>query len=247
MKSIILLLISLCFTMMLQAQVSKTANVTAGNLKTVLTANEISSVTNLTLTGTIDARDFKTMRDDMPLLAEIDLTGINISAYSGEEGTYQTVTDYQANEIPICAFYRINHAKTSLTNVTLPSTVSSVGAYAFYGSGLTSVAVPKSVTSIETCAFGECTGLKSISLYGAPPQIKEDDNNGLNESFFNVDKSLCVLHVPYGLKLVYAVKSFWQEFADIVEMPGSIFLTTIVNLEAKEGSTAAANISYNTA
>ena len=233
MKTTISLLICLCFTMMLQAQVSITTNVTAGNLKASLTIDELATITKLTLTGTIDTRDFKTMRDDMPLLAEIDLSGVNIAAYSGGEGTYQTVTDYQANEIPVCAFYRINHAKTNLKSVTLPSTITAVGGYAFYGSGLTSVTVPKSVTSIETCAYGECTGLKSISLFGVPPQIKEDDCNGLNASFYQVDKSLCVLQVPFGLKSLYAANSYWQKFADIVELPGSLFITAVVNLEAK--------------
>ena len=46
----------------------KTVDVTAGNLKTVLNSDELNTVTNLTLTCTINAHDFKTMRDDMPNL-----------------------------------------------------------------------------------------------------------------------------------------------------------------------------------
>jgi hypothetical protein len=64
--------------MMLQAQVSKTIEVTAGGLKTTLTAEERTTITNLTLTGIIDARDFKTMRDDMPVLTIVDLENISI-------------------------------------------------------------------------------------------------------------------------------------------------------------------------
>ncbi len=52
----------------LNAQVTETANVTTpGTLNTVANAY-LSTVTNLTVTGIIDARDFKTMRDSMPLL-----------------------------------------------------------------------------------------------------------------------------------------------------------------------------------
>ncbi|HEX7583948.1 MAG TPA: hypothetical protein VF373_04615, partial [Prolixibacteraceae bacterium] len=68
-----LLIICLCTTFLLHAQVSKTVNVTAGSLSLALTNTEKSTITNLTLTGTIDARDFKTMRDSMTVLAEIDL------------------------------------------------------------------------------------------------------------------------------------------------------------------------------
>ena len=42
-------------------------SVTAGGLKTML-ADQLDFVTGFKLTGTIDSRDFKTMRDDMPLL-----------------------------------------------------------------------------------------------------------------------------------------------------------------------------------
>jgi hypothetical protein len=52
-----------------------------------------------------------------------------------------------------------------LTSVTIPSSVTSIGAQAFYGcTGLTSVSIPSSVTSINDYAFCECTGLKKVSI-----------------------------------------------------------------------------------
>ena len=81
MKTIILLLFSLCYTVMLQAQVSKTVIVTPGGLSTALTPRELNTITNLTLTGTIDARNFKTMKDNMPVLAELDLSKVSIVEY----------------------------------------------------------------------------------------------------------------------------------------------------------------------
>ena len=54
---------------------------------------------------------------------------------------------------------------TSLTSVTIPNSVTSIGDYAFSGcSGLTSVAIPNSVTSIGNSAFSRCSGLTSISI-----------------------------------------------------------------------------------
>lgn len=49
-------------------------------------------------------------------------------------------------------------------NTTIPSNVTSIGEYAFYGCiGLTSTIIPNSVTSIGRCAFS-CSGLTSIII-----------------------------------------------------------------------------------
>ena len=54
---------------------------------------------------------------------------------------------------------------TGLTNIPIPDSVTSIGAYAFDGcTGLTSVTIPDSVTSIGEAAFQGCTGLTSITI-----------------------------------------------------------------------------------
>lgn len=50
----------------------------AGTLSTLLTPTELLKVTNLILTGKIDARDVKTMRDNMPLLSVLDMAEVSI-------------------------------------------------------------------------------------------------------------------------------------------------------------------------
>ncbi len=118
MKSTILLLISLCFTMLLQAQVSKTIQVAAGYLNNLLTVEELATVTTLTLTGTIDASDFNTMRDDMPALAVLDISGVSVNG----------------NTIPPNSF----SWKAKLIKVLLPLSVTSIRNGAFLGcTGLT--------------------------------------------------------------------------------------------------------------
>ena len=56
---------------------------------------------------------------------------------------------------------------TSLTSVTIPDSVTSIGNYAFYDcTSLTSVTIPDSVTSIGDIAFYGCTALKTVYYKG---------------------------------------------------------------------------------
>jgi hypothetical protein len=109
MKKISLLFLCLSLVVLLQAQVYQSVNNTAGGLSAALTADgNLTTVTNLTVTGTIDARDFVTMCDSMTMLAVLDLSGVTIAAYTG--------------------------------TLTIPSSVTSIGVFAFYGcTGLNSI------------------------------------------------------------------------------------------------------------
>ncbi|MBR4552314.1 MAG: leucine-rich repeat domain-containing protein, partial [Bacteroidaceae bacterium] len=54
---------------------------------------------------------------------------------------------------------------SGLNTITIPSSVTSIGEYAFAGcTSLTSITIPSSVTSIEDYAFAGCTGLTSITI-----------------------------------------------------------------------------------
>ena len=61
-----------------------------------------------------------------------------------------------------------------LTGITIPSSVTSIGSFAFYNcSGLTSITIPSSVTSIGSSAFSDCTGLTSITIPSSVTSIGE--------------------------------------------------------------------------
>ncbi|MDR2651921.1 MAG: leucine-rich repeat domain-containing protein, partial [Prevotellaceae bacterium] len=129
-----------------------------GTLKNV---EDIKSATQLTLTGVIDARDIRFMRDNMSYLTELDLSEATIVAYNGDEGTSTWgYFDYPANEMPQ---YSFGSSNTSLTSIILPNSMTSIGDEAFADcSSLNSVVIPAGVTSIGFGAFASCTGLTSI-------------------------------------------------------------------------------------
>jgi hypothetical protein len=153
---------------LITAVFGKPANFNLATAGTLKNQTDIKTFTHLTLTGNIDARDVQFMRDSMPILLELDLSGATIVAYSGKEGTvYGTNTSYPANGMPQYSFYQstTGTAKTALTLVQLPTSITSIGQYAFYGcSGLTSITIPNLVTSIGNSAFNSCSGLTSVSF-----------------------------------------------------------------------------------
>lgn len=168
MKKFLSFFVLALFTTLVPAQLSKTINVpTAGTLSTLLTSDEKTTVTNLNLTGNIDAQDVKCLRDEMTVLAVLDLSAVSIMSYSGSGGTITFSTLYPANEMPQYSFYNSTTAtpKTSLTTIFLPNSITSIGNLAFYYcSGLTGIIIPNNVTSIGNYAFQSCSGITSITI-----------------------------------------------------------------------------------
>lgn len=118
----------------------------------------------------------------------------------------------------------------SLTSVTIPNSVTTIGEYAFSGcSALTSVTIPNSVTTIDRAAFEDCTDLqkvyignsvKAIGEYAfkyctsitqisseavVPPTCRRNALNGIN-------KSECKLIVPKNSLDAYKQADPWKYF-----------------------------------
>lgn len=162
MKKLFTILLFTLLANVLTAQISKTIDVTTpGSLSTLLTTEEKTTVTDLTLTGNIDARDVKCMRDEMTVLANIDISVVSIMEYTGADGTVSQTTTYPANEMPQYSFYQ--HSK--LKSIQLPNKIISIGDYAFfYCLRLKSIVIPNNVTLINLFAFSECYNLTDVTL-----------------------------------------------------------------------------------
>ncbi len=69
-------------------------------------------------------------------------------------------TDGSVTSIGYAAFYGCR----SLTEITIPNSVTSIGENAFCSSGLTSITIPNSVTTIGYGAFADCSNLTEITI-----------------------------------------------------------------------------------
>lgn len=165
-----------------------TTPITAGNLRTKL-GSDISSITSLKLEGTIDARDFKVMRDEMPELTEIDLSNATILEYTGTEGPIGDGNyTYAANAIPNFAFLlNPNLSKFRLQSVILPENTESIMDYAFQGCNHLKIGrIPSSVKLISNGAFVDCSATEAFLIPSSVLTIGDNAFANFNGSI-NVD------------------------------------------------------------
>lgn len=139
-----------------------------GTLKECITAagKDYTKVKNLKVTGTIDVRDFRTMRSAMTVLQSINLKEVEIAAWSG----------YNANEIPNDAF----QGKSTLIRFIFPEKITRIGNSAFSGTNLSgSLIIPNSVTEIGQSAFSQCPFGGTLTL---PNSLKIIKNGAFSDT-----------------------------------------------------------------
>ena len=98
---------------------------------------------------------------------------------------YRKTLEYQSQEtlrdidfeegitrIGSCVFRRQDEGDRLLTHIELPSTLESIGDYAFYGqSGLRNLLLPQGLRVLSNGCFGGCTSVSLIEFWGDVPQI----------------------------------------------------------------------------
>ena len=119
-------------------------------------------------------------------------------------------------------------------------TVTEIGESTFENNTyLTNVTIPSSITSIGDKAFKGCSNLKSITVYITTPislavaTTRGDETSSDGSSVFEgVDKLTCVLYVPDGSVDLYKAAPVWCEFKHIVPIST---LTGINGVNVTEG------------
>lgn len=142
-----------------------------------------TSVTELTISGEMDARDFQFIANELSSLTSLDLSEVTIVAYNDtERQLLGKGRNYESGTLPhsMLMGMKLEHIVLpgsllaigeaalagcdNLTEVTFPATLTTIGDYAFIGSGLESVTIPATVTSIGRGAFAHCPALLQASV-----------------------------------------------------------------------------------
>lgn len=161
-------------------------NLSSGDLNNRLNESDYANIIAIRISGEIDARDFRFLRDSLTNLASLNIFDVKINSYTGTDGTLSQYTVYPEAEIPSSAMFNpISLAgKTNLKSITIPRSVNHIGRRAFKDckslsgvfrlsedtkivaeesfqncKSLSFVYLPKTIISIEDKSFSGCNGL----------------------------------------------------------------------------------------
>ena len=170
----------------------------AGTLPNKIAVSRKNLITNLKIVGKINGTDLKFIREMAGCdfnrektdgkLSILDLSEAKIvaggDAYVRYDENYYTSND----KLGDFAFAECS----GLTSLTLPSSVTSIGDGVFSGCrGLTSLTIPSGVTSIGDYAFSGCSGLTSLTIPSGVTSIGDLTFNGCS--------GLTSLTIPSGV------------------------------------------------
>jgi hypothetical protein len=147
----------------------------------------------------------------------------------------------------------------SLRTIKLPEGLTEIGSYSFSGSGLYSIVIPNSVTTIQNAAFNGCrslavvvfgTGLQQVrhmSFYGCsslskiycfktyPPELEHYTYSSWITGYLEYDVfdeshySTVNIYVPYNCSSYYKSANYWNQFSSIEEFDTNSFDESILN------------------
>ena len=216
----------------------------AGTLPNRIGESKKYLITNLKIVGEVNGTDWRIIREMAGCDYEGEKTGGKLSILDlsdakivkgGSEYVffgYDSSRRYTSNDkLGDYAFYGCS----GLTSLTIPSSVTSIGSKAFSGcSGLTSLTIPSSVTSIGNYALKGCSGLTSIYVYPEKlPKLGEKVFDGCNAKN-------CKVYVPTGTYDDYWLSEFGY-FENIVEFDATGIDKVTTSTDAKEVSRYSVN------
>ncbi|MDE6485032.1 MAG: C10 family peptidase [Duncaniella sp.] len=172
---------------------------TPGTLSTLISENEAGTIKDLTVFGSIDARDFAFMRDNMKL-TRVDISGAYIAANGAN----------QANALPREAFRGIG----TLDEVVLPNSLNRINNGAFRQCGISKITIPANVKTYEYNVFVGDTRLRDI-------WVGRESAEFINWCVLSgVKVDLVTLHVPSDRAVTnYQNAENWNTIKNIVVDP----------------------------
>ena len=157
----------------------------AGTLPDKIRYDQKNLITNLKIVGKINGTDLKFIREMAGRDFNREKTDGKLSILDLSEAKIVEGGDAYVSYYDDRYTYNDNLGRgafwgcSGLTSLTLPSSVTSIGRCTFYGcSGLTSLTIPSSVTSIDNSAFSGCSGLTSLTIPSSVTSIGESAFEG---------------------------------------------------------------------
>ena len=139
-------------------------------------------------------------------------SGIIIEKYTGSDKVL--VIPDKIDGKPVVGIKGYAFSNSDITSVTLPSSMTTIDGYAFYGAGkLTSVTIPSSITSIGNHAFEFCSSLKSITI---PASV-----TSIGSGAFYGCTALANVYCKEGLKAIGSF-AFCNTALSAVSLPSTI-------------------------
>ena len=137
-------------------------------------------------------------------------TGLTLISDDAFNGCYK-LTDVTIPSNVTSIGWNAFRACSALSSITLPDGVTTIGNYAFRNcSGLTAITLPGSVTAIGYDAFRYCTQLRTVqSLIQTP--------FGIDANTFDTDTYAGTLNVPRKTRALYQATEGWKNFQNIVQ------------------------------
>ena len=188
-----------------------------GTLSSLISDADAGTVKELTLFGTIDARDLQFMATKMRLTT-IDMTAVYIAPFG----------DAASNTIPARTFSDCGW----LQNVFLPNSLRTLGNGAFRYCGLHKVVIPANVNKYEYNVFLGNGSLRDV-------YVGRETAEFVNWCVFNgTPRGSMTLHVPSDRAVAnYRNKAEWNQIANIIVDPykpeGGCNFTVMANEEVK--------------
>lgn len=172
---------------------------TPGTLANLISEAEAGTIKDLTLFGSIDARDFAFMRDNMKL-TRVDISGVYIAANGAN----------QANALPREAFRGVG----TLDEVVLPASLNRINNGAFRQCGISKITIPANVKTYEYNVFVGDTRLRDI-------WVGRESAEFINWCVLSgVKVDLVTLHVPSDRAVTnYQKAENWNTIKNIVVDP----------------------------
>lgn len=162
-----------------------------------------------------------------------DNTAVIVKRYNGTAADVTIPSRSQGKpvtEIGRAAFYG-----SSVTSVTIPDSVTFIGDAAFENcSQLTNISIPNSVTAIGFSAFSSCTSLKSITL---PSSL-----SSISEALFFGCSQLTTIHIPDSVSSIRPYAFYNCGKLETIRIPVSV---TSIGSYAFDGCPSSMTVTYS--